>query len=170
MSNFLQDLHRCSRFFFQFIIMLFPNFMSSRVLVRKTLAAIGGEVGNIFAIEIEAFLEEDARGASDDDQSTSAKSLKQREKRTRKIEERLFAVAVCHARIDHSRNANSTFYRKDCILSSRLFRLLDSSHRFRELPVFFGPRFYLIFVIVAHGLTTSISNYLRLSESFPFIL
>ena len=100
MSNFVQDLRQCSCIF-QFIIMLFPNFMSSRVLVRKTLAAIGGEVGNIFAVEIEAFLEEDARGASDDDQSSSAKSLKQKEKRAKKIEERLFAVAVRRARIDH---------------------------------------------------------------------
>ena len=70
--------------------MLFPNFMSSRVLVRNTLATIGGGVGNIYSVEIEACLEEHARGANDDGQSSPAKSLGQKEKRTRKIEK-----AVC---------------------------------------------------------------------------
>ena len=54
--------------------MLFPNFMSSRVLVRNTLATIGGGVGNIYSVEIEACLEEHARGANDDGQSSPAKS------------------------------------------------------------------------------------------------
>ena len=70
--------------------MLFPNFMSSRVLVRNTLATIGGGVGNIYSVEIEACLEEHARGANDNGQSSPAKSLGQKEKRTRKIEK-----AVC---------------------------------------------------------------------------
>lgn len=84
----------------QFIVMLFPNPISSRVLVRKTLAAIGGEVGNIFAVEIEAFLAQEARAANDDDQVSSAMSLRQKEKRAKKFEERLFAVAVSYARND----------------------------------------------------------------------
>lgn len=42
-----------------FIVMLFPNPVSSRVLVRKTLSAIINEVGNIFVTEVENFLLEE---------------------------------------------------------------------------------------------------------------
>jgi hypothetical protein len=43
-----------------FIVMLFPNPISSRVLVRKTLAATLTEAGDVFATEVEAFLAEEA--------------------------------------------------------------------------------------------------------------
>jgi len=84
--------------------MLFPNPLSSRVLVRKTLAAVVGEVGNIFAGEVEAFLAEEARarrgdygseriqcvGEKDEDGKMSLK-----EWRVRKIAKKVFAVSVC---------------------------------------------------------------------------
>ena len=44
--------------------MLFPRFTSSRVLVRRTLAATLREQGSIFGKEIEAFLAEEARARS----------------------------------------------------------------------------------------------------------
>jgi len=81
--------------------MLFPNPISSRVLVRKTLAAIIGETGNIFAGEVEAFLAEEQKArngfhekveftiCADDDLKASPK-----EKRTRKIGKRVVAVSV----------------------------------------------------------------------------
>lgn len=78
--------------------MLFPNPISSRVLVRKTLAAIAGEVGHIFAGEVEAFLLEEAhtRGASDEKAQTNSRTERAsiKEKRVRKIGRRVVAVAV----------------------------------------------------------------------------
>ncbi|KAF9560292.1 hypothetical protein CPC08DRAFT_708223 [Agrocybe pediades] len=83
-----------------FIVMLFPNPISSRVLVRKTLAAVLGESGNIFAGEVEAFLAEEQRARNgfyekveftkgNDDLKASPK-----EKRTRKIGRRVVAVST----------------------------------------------------------------------------
>lgn len=74
--------------------MLFPNPISSRVLVRKTLAAVAGEVGHIFAGEVEAFLAEATLvvNASGDEDTTM--SVKQKQKRTKKIAGRVIAVAV----------------------------------------------------------------------------
>jgi hypothetical protein len=82
--------------------MLFPNPVSSRVLVRKTLAAIISEVGNIFATEVESFLLEEATsrhkriyardGTSDvEDVSGGAASKDERIEMTGK---RVMAVAV----------------------------------------------------------------------------
>jgi hypothetical protein len=78
--------------------MLFPNPISSRVLVRKTLAAIVGEVGHIFAGEVEAFLLEEARTRGTGDEKEQSRSGTQnasiKEKRVRKIGRRVVAVAV----------------------------------------------------------------------------
>ena len=41
--------------------MIFPKMVSSRVLVRKTLAATGKEMASIYAREVEAFLWEERR-------------------------------------------------------------------------------------------------------------
>jgi hypothetical protein len=82
--------------------MLFPNPRSSRVLVRKTIAAIVGEAGNIFAGEVEAFLAEETRARRGDyakvefvgDQEDAGKvSLKER--RVRKIAKKVIGVSVC---------------------------------------------------------------------------
>ena len=82
--------------------MLFPNFVSSRVLVRTSLAAVTKEIGNIFAGEVEAFLAEEARarrgvyekvefiGEGIDDTKVSPK-----ERRVRKIAKRVITVVVC---------------------------------------------------------------------------
>ncbi|KAF9475517.1 hypothetical protein BDN70DRAFT_883627 [Pholiota conissans] len=79
-----------------FIVMFFPNPISSRVLVRKTLAAIAGEVGHIFAGEIEAFLSEEARARAIDDDTTGSAVGEGlvKEKRVRKIGTRVVAVAT----------------------------------------------------------------------------
>ena len=84
--------------------MLFPHPRSSRVLVRKTIAAIIGEAGNIFAGEVETFLAEEARVRRGDyekvefvcDQEDAGKaSLKER--RVRKIAKKVLGVSVCSA-------------------------------------------------------------------------
>ncbi len=74
--------------------MLFPNPISSRVLVRKTLAAVAAEVGHIFAGEVEAFLAEAALVVNASGDKDIAMSVKQKQKRTKKIAGRVIAVAV----------------------------------------------------------------------------
>ncbi|KAF8972504.1 hypothetical protein BDZ97DRAFT_1722616 [Flammula alnicola] len=84
-----------------FIVMLFPNPMSSRVLVRKTLAAIVGEAGNIFTGEIEAFLAEEARARRGDFEKTrinfgaeSDEKMSLKERRMRKIAKRIVGIST----------------------------------------------------------------------------
>jgi len=82
--------------------MLFPNPRSSRVLVRKTIAAIVGEVGNIFAGEVEAFLAQEAcarRGdvakVEDGGDKDDTGKVSPKERRVRKIAKRVIGVSVC---------------------------------------------------------------------------
>lgn len=82
--------------------MLFPNPRSSRVLVRKTIAAIIGEAGNIFAGEVEAFLAEEARARRGDYEKVDvmcdeepASEVSPKERRVRKIAKRVIGVSVC---------------------------------------------------------------------------
>ena len=70
--------------------------------MRKSLAAVTREIGNIFAAEVEAFLAEEARarrgvyekveffGTKVDDTKVSPK-----ERRVRKIAKRVITVVVC---------------------------------------------------------------------------
>jgi hypothetical protein len=97
--------------------MLFPNPTSSRVLVRKTLAAIVGEVGHIFAGEVEAFLLEEARtrgtGTGDEKEqpSSGTQNASIKEKMVRKIGRRVVAVAVSFFRawmMCNDRRSNGT--------------------------------------------------------------
>ena len=83
--------------------MLFPHPRSSRVLVRKTMAGIVGETGNIFAGEVEAFLAEEARARRGDDtkgefvgdkEDAGAGKVSLKERRVRKIAKRVIAVSV----------------------------------------------------------------------------
>jgi len=88
--------------------MLFPNPTSSRVLVRKSLAAVNSEIGHIFASEIESLLFEDAniqnRAGEGSDRSepgdiaaekgTKVQDLEPKEQRTKAIALRVLAVAV----------------------------------------------------------------------------
>jgi len=98
--------------------MLFPNPISSRVLVRKTIAAIVGEAGTIFAGEVEAFLAEESRARRGDyekvefvgDKEDAGKaSLKER--RVRKIAKKVtgvsvrFAFVFVESEIDPERNS-----------------------------------------------------------------
>ncbi|KAF9527115.1 hypothetical protein CPB83DRAFT_856773 [Crepidotus variabilis] len=77
-----------------FIVMLFPNPISSRVLVRKSIAAILNETGNIFATEIEAFLAEEAsaRKSANTDQDIkddSEKHIDEESEKASKKEDRI---------------------------------------------------------------------------------
>ena len=82
----------------QFIVMLFPTPLSSRVLVRKTLAAVIAESGNIIGGEIEAFLAEEERvrnGIYDQAPELGKDRLSMKERRVRRISGRVMAVSVC---------------------------------------------------------------------------
>lgn len=84
--------------------MLFPHPRSSRVLVRKTMAGIVAETGNILAGEVEAFLAEEARARRRDDTKVETMGDKEdsgtgkvslKERRVRKIAKKVIAVSVC---------------------------------------------------------------------------
>ena len=84
--------------------MLFPNPLSSRVLVRKSLSAATREISHIFAVEVEAFLAEEARARRGvyeklkfigHDQVDSDTKVSPKERRVRKIARRVITVAVC---------------------------------------------------------------------------
>jgi hypothetical protein len=86
--------------------MLFPHPRSSRVLVRKTMAGIVGEIGNIFAGEVEVVLAEEARVRPRDNtkvefvgdkEGAGAGKVSLKERRVRKIAKRVIAVSVCFA-------------------------------------------------------------------------
>lgn len=86
---------------------MFPTPLSARVLVRKSLAAVIREIGNILAGEVEAVLAEEARARRglyekvqfvgpnkvDSDAKVSPK-----ERRVRKIAKRVITVVVCFLR------------------------------------------------------------------------
>jgi len=79
-----------------FIVMLFPNPISSRVLVRKTLAATLSEGGDIFATEVEAFLAEEALTRSRKDDAKDDGLLKDASKddRVQRTGKRVIDIAV----------------------------------------------------------------------------
>ncbi|PPQ95766.1 hypothetical protein CVT26_015853 [Gymnopilus dilepis] len=80
-----------------FIVMLFPTPLSSRVLVRKTLAAVIAESGNIIGGEIEAFLAEEERvrnGIYDQAPELGKDRLSMKERRVRRISGRVMAVST----------------------------------------------------------------------------
>ncbi len=86
-----------------FIVMLFPNPVSSRVLVRKTLAATINETGDIFATEVEAFLSEEAlthhAGSDevdeDDEAERHSEDPSSKEERVKSTGQRVIVVVVC---------------------------------------------------------------------------
>ncbi|KAF8152843.1 hypothetical protein K438DRAFT_1863917 [Mycena galopus ATCC 62051] len=86
------------------IVMLFPRPTSSRILVRRTLAAVLREQGSIFGKEVEAFLAEEARARSGHFEKESIDWLDQgvqdenepkvspKERRIRKVAHRVLVV------------------------------------------------------------------------------
>jgi hypothetical protein len=79
--------------------MLFPSPTSSRTLVRRTLAATISELGHILAVEIEALLAEEARPKAGHYEKVefvghTGRKLSAKEKRVRKIAQRVMVVAV----------------------------------------------------------------------------
>lgn len=79
--------------------MLFPNPVSSRILVRKSLAATFTEAGDVFATEIEAFLAEEALTRSMKGEETEVKNsslLKETSKddRLKRMGKRLIVIAA----------------------------------------------------------------------------
>jgi len=103
---------------------MFPNPVSSRVLVRKSLAATTKEIGNIFAGEVEAFLAEEARARRGvyekvqfvgHDSVDSNTKISPKEKRVRNIAKRVIIVAVCFPVIDSDiSDVDDLLFRRDC--------------------------------------------------------
>ena len=84
--------------------MVIPNPISSRVLVRTSLASATREIGNIFAGEVEAFLAEEARAHRGyyekvkfvgHEKVDSDTKVSPKERRVRKVAKRVITVAVC---------------------------------------------------------------------------
>ena len=76
------------------------------MLVRKTMAGIVGETGNIFAGVVETFLAEEARARQGDDtkvefvdnkEDAGAGKVSVKERRVRRIAKRVIAVSVYFA-------------------------------------------------------------------------
>jgi hypothetical protein len=80
--------------------MMFPRPTSSRTLVRQTLAATISELAHILAVEIEALLAEEVRlkeGHYENVEfvgNTKGGKVSAKEKRVRKIAQKVLAVAV----------------------------------------------------------------------------
>ncbi|KAJ7474206.1 hypothetical protein FB451DRAFT_1248307 [Mycena latifolia] len=82
------------------IVMMFPRPTSSRMLVRRTLAATLQELGNIFGQEVEAFLAEEVRARSghfekemiDFVDDPSGDDVSPKERRVRKVGRRVLVV------------------------------------------------------------------------------
>lgn len=79
---------------------MFPRPTSSRILVRKTLAATIEELGHIFAAEVETFLAEEARARSGHFEKVeflgdaAGEDVSLKEKRVRKLSQKVLTVAV----------------------------------------------------------------------------
>jgi hypothetical protein len=166
--------------YIQFIVMLFPHPRSSRVFVRKTMAGIVGETGNIFAGEVEAFLAEEARARREDDtkvevvgdkEDAGAGKVSLKERRVRNIAKRVIAVSVCFvfvfvgSKIDSERTLSTKD--KVNVHSS------DDKHRQGRTPAlvrilifsFLRVVFYkLMLSIVVLGLIINTKNCLYCSE------
>lgn len=80
--------------------MLFPNPGSSRVRVRKTLASVMSEVGQVFAEEVEVFVDEEAksrRAAAAGVSQSAAQVAKMKDSRVKKVNqlsERVLVIGV----------------------------------------------------------------------------
>jgi len=80
--------------------MMFPRPTSSRTLVRRTLAATVGELSHILAVEVEALLAEEARLRAGHYEKVefvgnSEGKMSAKERRVRKIAQKVMVVAVC---------------------------------------------------------------------------
>ncbi|KAG5220609.1 membrane protein [Salix suchowensis] len=83
-----------------FIVMLFPRPTSARTLVRRTVAASLEHLGRVFASEVDAILAEEAKGRKgivekpNMDEHLDGGEVSLKEKRIRKLAEKLLAVAL----------------------------------------------------------------------------
>ncbi|KAK0207837.1 hypothetical protein DFS33DRAFT_1379387 [Desarmillaria ectypa] len=81
-----------------FIVMIVPRLTSSRVFVRRSLAAITDELGHIFASEVEAFLAEERKTRLNDDvekrHRNGSNNVSTKEERIRMFIPRMFAIAT----------------------------------------------------------------------------
>ncbi len=85
----------------QFIVMIVPRLTSSRVFVRRSLAAIIDELGHLFASEVEAFLAEERKTRLNDDlekrHTNGSDDGSTKEERIRTFTPRMLAIAVSSA-------------------------------------------------------------------------
>ncbi|KAJ8703361.1 hypothetical protein PTI98_001988 [Pleurotus ostreatus] len=83
-----------------FIVMLFPRPTSARTLVRRTVAASLEHLGRVYASEVDAILAEEAKGRKgilekpNMDEHIEGVEVSPKEKRIRKLAEKLLAVAT----------------------------------------------------------------------------
>lgn len=84
--------------------MLFPNPGSSRVQVRRTLAVVMSEVGQVFAEEVEVFVEEEAksrRSVVNGTAQNAGEGAKTKESRVQKVNKLSERVLVIGVRLDY---------------------------------------------------------------------
>ncbi|PBK89280.1 hypothetical protein ARMGADRAFT_1167595 [Armillaria gallica] len=81
-----------------FIVMIVPRLTSSRVFVRRSLAAIIDELGHLFASEVEAFLAEERKTRLNDDlekrHTNGSDDGSTKEERIRTFTPRMLAIAT----------------------------------------------------------------------------
>ncbi|KAG7439538.1 uncharacterized protein BT62DRAFT_913251 [Guyanagaster necrorhizus] len=81
-----------------FIVMIVPRLTSSRLFVRRSLAAITDELGNIFASEVEAFLAEERKtrlnSDAEKDHTNRSDNVSTKEQRIRMFTPRMLAIAT----------------------------------------------------------------------------
>lgn len=122
----------------QFIVMVIPSMTSSRVFVRKSLAAVLDELAHILAAEVEAFLAEERRARDGYYEKVEIKmdggegaELSPKERRMRKFTPKMLAVAVSQkSELDDypTDYQNRRVYKR----YSHLYKVRPGSHRLGE--------------------------------------
>jgi hypothetical protein len=124
---------------------MFPTPLSARVLVRKSLAAVIREMGNILAGEVEAILAEEARARRGlyekvkfvgPDKVDSDAKVSPKERRVRKIAKRVITVVVCSAILVAFACQHSCRFRRDYKDLCHLFLPRNMNRSYRELIAF----------------------------------
>jgi len=76
--------------------MMFPHPTTGRLLVRRTLSATLGEIGNIFTQEMELFLAEEAKTIGREYDKSNGKKESDNAKAVQRIARRVLNVIVRH--------------------------------------------------------------------------
>ncbi|KAK0446561.1 uncharacterized protein EV420DRAFT_1276545, partial [Desarmillaria tabescens] len=121
-----------------FIVMIVPRLTSSRVFVRRSLAAITDELGHLLASEIEAFLAEERKSRLNDDlekrRTNGSDDVSTKEERIRMFTPRMLAIATRLQELQPTLTAakwepqvrGQWPYEQYALLHSKLTRLLST--------------------------------------------